>query len=660
MHTEKKLSPITIPPDNKRNKDVTEESLPNETADFAEIEIEYDYSSAGTWANEAARRFFSSPVPARKITSIGSAAPDALVKRASTASSGMSLESIRSASRTKSMDFTKSLNIAEHSKSTTIDKSALRAGAVSQNKLANKINADEIIRAKINEMRSIVGAYPFFIDEGESFYRQAKFMEDFSDCFEGAARYSTYYPHYMHMGYEQLRTYFTWRTKVRQGEVKQTSAAYAFIYIYELLCNIGVSSHKDGLDKLLTFWKEYGDFEPALEKYIPQWIKDYHIYYDLPHSFTEFLTENDLNQYYRKEFVYYGDADDIFALWSGFSNYKITGSKFYRDGNQDVMRKCFEAVFRAICDYCESSGKSFEGLFNYRIRKGLVWKPFQRAVFFSWLKQPDRKVTLPGNEEYFCRDNQWTANIPVHYRYMSEIAGYIIKKTEACLRVVMKYKYLIKVDVSSARHFFLDCKDKGVTQKALDVIIEEAVRQFYIESTRTVVTVKKENLIRIRKEAQGTMKKLTISDDFEALTKTANNEETTVNIYENLPSGSINDGWENLRKALNKVEIEILRLIVTDEPEVGVCESETITDKDGLTYKHDTIGACGSSNAANKETAAIRAFAIENGVMLEVLAAEINEKAAENIGDTILELDDGLEIYQEYAQKVAEMVMLDE
>jgi len=592
-------SDVRTPKDEARDNNPRRDDLNIGNADFAEIEIEYDYGSAGVWVNETAQRLFSIPVPARQ----------------------------QKAPVNQQQQYKDTGRITG---SAIIDKYTPRADNAAMKKTApQKTEAEPIreksvdpVRERFSEMRAIVGTYPFLLEEGESFYKQARFMEDFIDDYDGNAVYSTYYPHYMHMGYEQLRTYFTWRTKVRAGEVTKTSTSYAFIYIYELLCNIGVSSHEDGLDKLLAFWKAYGEIEPSLEKYVPQWIKDYHIYYELPRSFTDFVKENGLNQYYRKMFLYDDNSDDIFDHWSGLSSYKVTGSRFYRDGNEELLKQCFEAVYKAICKYCEDLDTSFGELFNYHIRRGVIWKPFQRAVFYDWLKQHDRRVIFPGNEEYYCDFDKWIANIPVRYKYIAETAGYIIKKTEACLRSVVKYKYLIKADPRSAQYFFHDCRKKGVTQKGLDAVIEEAVNLFYAESTRTVVTVNSENLERIREEAQGTQEKLTV-DEPNRDADAANHSE----VPQLQPTTGIDrdgDSWAALKAALSGIELKVLELISND-----------VSD------------------------AAVRAFAIENGVMPEVLAAEINEKAADNIGDTILEADNGLEIYQEYAQRVAEMVMSD-
>ena len=126
-------------------------------------------------------------------------------------------------------------------------------------------------------------------DNAIIFYQQGLFMKDFSDDFAGNTQFSQYFPYYQMMGYEQLRTYFTWRTQVRQGNVADTSLSYAFLYIYELLCNIGATDPQDGLCKLMFFWKAFSEHNKAINKYVLRWLKDYHIYYELPHSFKEFV-----------------------------------------------------------------------------------------------------------------------------------------------------------------------------------------------------------------------------------------------------------------------------------------------------------------------------------------------------------------------------------
>ncbi|MCL2696153.1 MAG: TerB N-terminal domain-containing protein, partial [Clostridiales bacterium] len=131
------------------------------------------------------------------------------------------------------------------------------------------------------------------------FYKQAVFMRDFTDDFAEKVGFSAYFPCYQMMGYKQLRSYFTWRSRVRRGEVAETSVSYMFLYIYELLNNVGVGSPQEGLERLLAF---LGDFSfhggVSLNAYLVRWLKDYYVYYGLEGSFGDFVEACGLGKYY--------------------------------------------------------------------------------------------------------------------------------------------------------------------------------------------------------------------------------------------------------------------------------------------------------------------------------------------------------------------------
>jgi len=59
---------------------------------------------------------------------------------------------------------------------------------------------------------------------------------------------------------------------------------------------------------------------------------------------------------------------------------------------------------------------------------------------------------------------------------------------------------------------------------------------------------------------------------------------------------------------------------------------------------------------ALQEGADIKSFANENNIMLEVLADGINEKAADYIGDSILELDEEMILYDEYRDNIVSLI----
>ena len=58
----------------------------------------------------------------------------------------------------------------------------------------------------------------------------------------------------------------------------------------------------------------------------------------------------------------------------------------------------------------------------------------------------------------------------------------------------------------------------------------------------------------------------------------------------------------------------------------------------------------------NSPTGAIKSFADAKNVMLEILLDGINEKALDFVGDTILKTDDNIEVYPEYAARIAKLM----
>ena len=118
--------------------------------------------------------------------------------------------------------------------------------------------------------------------ETRLFYEQARLMEDFEDNCPYHGQFQSYYPTYRTMTDRQLRGYFTWRARVRAGQVEQTATSFAYVYLYELLMGIGVKPGRKAFDAIEAFWKTYRQFDPGMDRYVPEWLVDYVVEHDLP------------------------------------------------------------------------------------------------------------------------------------------------------------------------------------------------------------------------------------------------------------------------------------------------------------------------------------------------------------------------------------------
>ncbi len=113
------------------------------------------------------------------------------------------------------------------------------------------------------------------------FLHQAKVMADYEDDYEYTRDIPAYQPTYESLTDEQLRGYFGFRTRIRKGHYKKGPAAYAYLYMYELINLIGVESPIAGFYRLSVFADRYGQLNPSILPYAEQWLIDYVLYYGL-------------------------------------------------------------------------------------------------------------------------------------------------------------------------------------------------------------------------------------------------------------------------------------------------------------------------------------------------------------------------------------------
>lgn len=451
------------------------------------------------------------------------------------------------------------------------------------------------------------------------FYKQAVFMKDFIDDYAGNTQFSQYFPYYQTMGYKQLRTYFTWRTKVRKGNVADTSLSYAFLYIYELLGNIGVTDPQDGLNKILFFWKAFSEHNKSIDKYVLRWLKDYHIYYELPHSFKEFVEKNDLAEHFSK----LAETDDSFDLFCAISKYDIRKSNYFTDETSGMIRDCFSFVLERIRRNFAAAGINFDDALFCPTRKIVVWKPFKGALFYPWVKQRNRHVVLSENEIYMCKNNEWTFSTIITTEKGRQFISYVMKQMESVLRKVTKHRFKLTANIDMINKDTIRILTKAGL--FIEKIVSSAVIHYYREATKTVVTVDHASLARIRQEAFATQESLIVEEQ----TQEKDDAPTPIlfsvqdqNIFADTSeeaSTSVSDVWENLKDILNENELRALAVVLRGDD--------------------------------------IKAFADECGVMIEVLVDGINEKAMDCIGDSLM--DENFVFYDDYREQVKKLLTLE-
>ncbi len=266
------------------------------------------------------------------------------------------------------------------------------------------------------------------------FCKQGAFMARFEDDFEYHGVFQRYYPTYQDMTILQQRGYFGWRTRVRRGDVQRTELSFVFVYIYELLNNIGVDSPEEGFETLRHFWSVYRGLDASIDPYLRRWMHDYVIYYGLDKSLLE-----DMGEGVRTDAVSVLLRPDIqsdevlFRALCALSGYRVEVSRLYKK-HPDKLRRVTCQTFRALTVFYEKHRKNtlVEKLFGRTVSG--PWAPFEPAVFFDRFKYQDYTYTVSELEKYRCRCGIWTCERMYLNKDKSPALSAILKTVDSRLR----------------------------------------------------------------------------------------------------------------------------------------------------------------------------------------------------------------------------------
>jgi hypothetical protein len=164
------------------------------------------------------------------------------------------------------------------------------------------------------------------------------------------APFMSYWPIYDSMNKAQQEWYFYWRSQIRKRNYLDTDLSYIFVLIYELLSGIGWQDPQEGYQKLMQLWAVYREKFPSLDSYLTRWTFDFTQLYSLEYRLPDVDENFRLAPSVMTDILIEQHAEDVplklhFSLINAISDYSLVNSKFYKDGNQDLMH---EAIPRVI------------------------------------------------------------------------------------------------------------------------------------------------------------------------------------------------------------------------------------------------------------------------------------------------------------------------
>lgn len=481
-------------------------------------------------------------------------------------------------------------------------------------------------------------------DENRQFYQQAKFMEAFEDTYNNNIEFMHYQPKYIDMTSDQLRWYFTWRAKVRKGEIVQTSLSYMYVYTYELLNQIGANSCEDALDKLIEFWEKYRVDNAHLDRYLPDWIYDYIIYYGCDIKKIEmspYLKERQTSSKLMaiSDALNKNDYSNFAELLNSSSFYKIFRSKFFNSQYGYTVNEALSYIMVELKEFYDKNRKTL--LITKLIGKPmkLNWRPFRSAVVFEREKPKLNEIVVNDFEKYQYEKYGWEKIS--YYNLDSQFIGQILRTTEMYLRELLEYPHKIKTQALS---------------KDLDKIIKNSVEKYCRENGKEgiakrlkgnskqkdhsndienrcslprEITIDTSKFDKIRRSSDKIQEKLIVEgceDEINLRDSSIFSEEVSEKVDAIVPPLNLDQpsgDWHTLSVSLSDVHLKILKVLVKPE------------------------------DVANR----LSEISSSSNMLLEVLLEEINEKSIDSIGDNIIEGNDNLPyIYDDYIGNVINML----
>lgn len=312
-----------------------------------------------------------------------------------------------------------------------------------------------------------------WLSEAELFYRQGLLMADFEDDCPYNGTFKSYFPTYNAMSDRQLRGYFTWRAQVRRGTVEEMSTSFAFLYLYELICGIGVDDPLDGFNKIKAFWDAYRAFEPGIDRFARVWLQDYAVFHGLGPKllrdsktvmFDYALIElrraaRDLvpapapsgqtpTRRKTSEPTLPLPPDEVreerlMAAINALSTYNLSSSRLDRSHHRD-LRHVACAVYVRMARYYDTHRKTGIVASLFGEETAMPYTMFASAVFFAPERHEDCEYRLDPIHIYRCQNGFWECMRIHSSRQKSSKLGEMMRACDQRLRLALDPAHPLK------------------------------------------------------------------------------------------------------------------------------------------------------------------------------------------------------------------------
>lgn len=556
-------------------------------------------------------------------------------------------------------------------------------------RFSNKIYADEPILKTGRQMQNFLpdqyrkmreisrwqddpkGGAGRWLSEAELFYRQGLLMADFEDDCPYNGTFKSYFPTYNAMSDRQLRGYFTWRAQVRRKKVEETSTSFAFLYLYELICGIGVDNPLDGFRKIKAFWESYRAYEPGVDRFARVWLQDYAVF----HGLDPKLLSDSKTVLFDKALIELRRAardieplptpatpatkrrksseptlplppdeareERLMAAINALSTYNLGNSRINHAHHRD-LRHVACAVYVRMARYYDTHRKSGIVASLFGEETAMPYTMFASAVFFAPERHEDCEYRLDPIHIYRCQNGFWECMRIHGSRQKSSKLGEMMRACDQRLRLALDPAHPLK--------------EEKVPKYLAKIIDDEIVAWLSWDAAHQPVKIDIDlsQLGHIRNAAAQTREALLIDEERE---DSASAEAEAA------------DSWQPEAEPATDVIVEPvvapIRQDLTDEPTISTEQFGVVAP---LLAPTPAFAAAAPADATNELAPAADAFlralleqnaaqatsaVAHSGQSEDMLVDTINEALFDLVGDTVIEFSAaGPQIIEDYEADV--------
>lgn len=510
-----------------------------------------------------------------------------------------------------------------------------------------------------------------WLSEAELFYRQGLLMADFEDDCPYNGTFKSYFPTYNAMSDRQLRGYFTWRAQVRRGTVEKTSTSFAFLYLYELICGIGVDNPLDGFNKIKAFWDAYRAFEPGIDRFARVWLQDYAVFHGLDPKLLRdsktVMLDNALIELRRaardlvpapapsgqtpkrrktSEPTLPLPPDEVreerlMAAIDALSTYNLSNSRLDRSHRRD-LRHVACAVYVRMARYYDTHRKTGIVASLFGEETAMPYTMFASAVFFAPERHEDCEYRLDPIHIYRCQNGFWECMRIHGSRQKSSKLGEMMRACDQRLRPALDPAHPLK--------------EEKVPKYLAKIIDDEIVAWLSWDAAHQPVKIDIDlsQLGHIRSAAAQTREALLIDEERE--------DDASA---EAEAAGSGQPEAEPVADAIVEPVVAPIRQDLTDEPTISTEQFGVVAP---LLAPTPAFAAAAPADATNELAPAANAYlsallehnavqaesaVVQSGQSEDMLVDTINEALFDLVGDTVIEFSAaGPQIIEDYEADV--------